>query len=267
MTKIAGIDISKWQTDIDYSALKSGDILGHKVNFVMIRIGYGTSLDAKFLEHVNGCLQAGLNIGVYLYSIAKNAMQARKEAEWVLTTIKAYNLDGKISYPIAYDIEEDKQSKLGKTICTAMCRAFMDTISAANYQPMLYTNINWIYCHLNYDKLKDYPLWLAAYITESRVRDKYGINNHVMWQHSVAGHRYYDIQKVGTVSGVTGQCDCNWCYEDLAEKIRKEYKNGFKAKITKVKITATKVVAASKVTENCIALCADGYTVKAEVIS
>ena len=79
----------------------------------------------------------------------------------------------------------------------------MDTIAAYNYQPMLYTNINWICCHLNYDQLKDYPLWLAAYLSEASVK-KY-IDKYDMWQHSVAGHKYYDIQKVGAVPGITGQ--------------------------------------------------------------
>ncbi len=76
----------------------------------------------------------------------------------------------------------------------------MDTIAAYNYQPMLYTNINWICCHLNYDQLKDYPLWLAAYISEASVK-KY-IDKYDMWQYT----------SKGSVNGISGYVDMNKCY-------------------------------------------------------
>lgn len=180
MAKYAGVDISYCQPDVDYSALKSGKILGYPVKFAMIRAAYGTNMDKYFLQHVRGCLAADLYVGVYLFSTAKNAVQAKAEAEWLISTIRANKLDGKITYPIAYDLEMESQYKLGKAVCTAMCKAFMDTIAAYNYQPMLYTNVNWVCCHLNYDDLKDYPLWLAAYISEAKVK-KY-ITKYDMWQ-------------------------------------------------------------------------------------
>ncbi len=260
MAKYAGIDISAWQTDVDYSALKAGKILGYPVKFVMIRAAYGTSMDKCFLQHVRGCLAAGIHIGVYLFSTAKSAAQAKAEAEWLISAIKANKLDGKITYPVAYDLETESQYKLGKTVCTAMCKAFMDTIAAHNYQPMLYTNVNWICCHLNYADLKDYPLWLAAYISESKVK-KY-VDKYDMWQHSVAGHRYYDIQRVGAVPGVEGQCDCNWGYKGFAAQIRKEGKN--KLPVTQYRVTGTKIV-----TKACLAategpLKTMGFTVKTD---
>ena len=260
MSSYSGIDISVYQHPVDYAAVKSGEILGKKIKYVMIRIGYGTSLDIHALEHIRGCIRAGLYVGLYLYSTAKNAIEAKREAEWVLSVIKANNLDSKITYPIAYDLEENWQMTLGKTICTDMCKAFMDTIAAANYQPMLYTNVNWICCHLNYDKLKDYPLWLAGYISENAIRNKYGINNHVMWQHSVAGHPYYDNLKIGFVPGVKGQCDCDIAYEGIAAKIRKAGKNKFKS-AQKVKITAAKTVSSNEVTSMCQKLSADGFKI------
>ena len=267
MANYAGIDISKYQYPVNYATVKGGTILGRKIKYVMIRIGYGTSLDIHALEHITGCIRAGLHVGLYLYSTAKSASQAKTEAEWVLSVIKANKLDGKITYPIAYDLEENWQIKLGKSICTEMCKAFMDTISAANYQPMLYTNVNWICCHLNYDELKDYPLWLAGYISENAIRNKYGINNQVMWQHSVAGHRYYDNLKVGNVPGVIGQCDCNIAYDGIAAKIRKSGKNKFNTE-QKVKITAAKTVNGSEVISICQKLSADGFNIiNSEVIS
>ena len=233
MAKYAGIDISYCQPDVDYSALKSGKILGYPVKFVMVRAAYGTSMDKYFLQHVRGCLAAGLYVGVYLFSTAKNTAQAKAEAEWLISTIKANKLDGKITYPIAYDLEMESQYKLGKTVCTAMCKAFMDTIAA-----------------------------LAAYISEAKVK-KY-ITKYDMWQHSVAGHKYYDAQGVGAVPGIIGQCDCNWGYTGFAAQIRKEGKN--KLPNQKYRVTATKVVTKSELPATTGPLNAMGFTVKTEEV-
>lgn len=165
-------------------------------------------------------------------------------------------MDGKITYPIAYDLEEESQYRLGKTVCTAMCKAFLDTIASHNYQPMLYTNINWICNHLNYDDLMDYPLWLAAYISEAKVK-KY-VSKYDMWQHSVAGHRYYDVHGVGKVPGVIGQCDCNWAYIGFAAKIRKESKNNLPEQ--KCIVTATKIVMKADLSYTTDSLNAMGFT-------
>lgn len=55
-------------------------------------------------------------MGIYLFSTAKNSAQAKAEAEWLISVIKANKLDGKITYPIAYNLEQESQYKLGKTV-------------------------------------------------------------------------------------------------------------------------------------------------------
>lgn len=116
MANYAGIDISYCQPNVDYAELKAGRILGYPVKFVMVRAAYGTSIDKYFLQHVRGCLAAGIHVGIYLFSTAKNSAQAKAEAEWLISVIKANKLDGKITYPIAYDLEQESQYKLGKTV-------------------------------------------------------------------------------------------------------------------------------------------------------
>ena len=75
------------------------------------------------------------------------------------------------------------------------------------------------------------------HISESKVR-KY-ITKYDMWQHSVAGHKYYDVQGVSAVPGIAGQCDCNWAYKGFAAQIRKNGKNILPKKVT---VTASVVV-------------------------
>lgn len=228
MNKIcAGVDISAHNREVDFKQLKSGKIKGLQIKFVMIRLSVNKSVDAKAIKNIYSALEAGLEVGVYHYSYAKNPAEAKAEAELVLKTIKDNKLDGKLSLPIAFDIEENEVFALGKEKCTAICKAFMDTISAANYQPMLYTFAAAYNTFLNKEELKSYSLWIAGFISENTLNNKFGIKNYSIWQFSVAGNPNYDIEVIGSVSGVKGQCDCNYLCEDLPAKIKAEGKNGF----------------------------------------
>ena len=61
-----GIDVSKWQPQIDWQKVKADGI-----DFAIIRIGYcynngALKLDSAFTQHIKGALAAGLDVGVYL---------------------------------------------------------------------------------------------------------------------------------------------------------------------------------------------------------
>ena len=127
-----GIDVSVWQGKIDWKKVKADGIV-----FAMIRVGYGSSqgdnckMDTYFKANVEGALAAGVKVGIYFYSYAKSAQAAAKEAAWVVKQIAPYK--GRILYPIAYDLEDDKQAGLGRDVLTAMVTAFCTTIEAAGY--------------------------------------------------------------------------------------------------------------------------------------
>lgn len=225
--KFAGIDVSSYQGDIDFNAVKAGNLKGIPVTFVIVRISAGKSVDARAVSNINSALNAGLSVGVYHYSTARNTADAKAEAELVLKTIKDNGFDGKLSLPVAFDIEENDVLKLGKTACTAIAKAFMDTIAEADYQPMLYTYAAAYNNYFDKTALQDYPLWVAAYIPEKTLNNTFGISDYAVWQFGVAGNSEFDLEVIGSVSGVKGQCDCDYMYEDLPKKIREEGKNGF----------------------------------------
>ena len=228
--KYAGVDISAYNREVDFKQLKAGKLKELPIKFVMIRLSVNKSVDARAISNINAALEAGLEVGVYHYSYAKNPDEAKAEADLVLKTIKDNKLDGKLTLPVAFDIEENEVFKLGKDKCTAICKAFLETIAAANYQPMLYTFAAAYNNFLNKNELKDYPLWIAGYISERALRNTFGIKDYAMWQFGVAGNPSYDIEIIGSVPGVPGQCDCDYLYEDLSAKIKAEGKNGFSAK-------------------------------------
>ena len=79
-TTVKGIDVSKWQGEIDWNKVKADGI-----KFAMIRLGYGSAdgnscgLDGYFEKNVSNALKAGINIGCYFYSYATSVAAAKKE--------------------------------------------------------------------------------------------------------------------------------------------------------------------------------------------
>lgn len=67
-TEIRGIDVSKWQGEIDWKKVKAAGI-----KFAMIRLGYGSSkgdacgFDGYFEKNVKNAIAAGIDIGCYFY--------------------------------------------------------------------------------------------------------------------------------------------------------------------------------------------------------
>lgn len=174
-----GIDVSTWQGKVNWKKVKAAG-----VKFVMIRVGYGKgrygskscTVDNRFKDYVEGASKAGIPIGIYFYSYATSEKQALAEAEF---TIK--QLDGiPISFPVAYDIEDDYILKhTSKKERTAMAKTYMDTIAAAGYYPMFYSNQYWYNECLDNEKLQDYDFWYARYTNKEPDLKEYP---YAIWQ-------------------------------------------------------------------------------------
>ena len=188
------IDVSTWNGNIDWDKVyKSG------VRYAMIRSSFGienpNQVDNKFVRNITNAQRAGVKCGIYHYSYAKSAAEAKKEAEFCLKTIKGYKID----LPVAFDIEDSSQTHLGKDTLTSIVITFCDKIKSAGYRPMLYCNPNWLCNYLHKDKLiNKYDIWLA----------NWGVSapsyNCAIWQYS----------ENGSVPGISGSVDMNWIYKD-----------------------------------------------------
>lgn len=209
MSELFGIDISKWQGDIDWNTLAKNKDL----SFVIMRAASGLGTDSKFLEYVTECKRVGLPFGLYFASTAKTVDEAKAEAALAVLTAKKYKPD----YPIWYDVELDSQRKLGRDAVTEIVKTWLDTVSAAGIRCGFYSNRDWLTNVFDYDKLKGYPLWYAAYpstaekkLTEAAKdnRSKLSFPEAVIWQWS----------SNGKVPGIVAPVDLNVCYEDLMDK-------------------------------------------------
>ena len=190
------IDVSTWNGNIDWDKVyKSG------VRYAMIRSSFGienpNQVDNKFVRNITNAQKAGVKCGIYHYSYAKSAAEAKKEAEFCLKTIKGYKID----LPVAFDIEDSSQTHLGKDTLTSIVIAFCDRIKSAGYMPMLYCNPSWLNSYLHKNKLLGkYDLWLAHWGVSSPGFDC------TIWQYS----------ENGNVSGISGSVDMNWIFKDYA---------------------------------------------------
>lgn len=190
---IKGIDVSKWQGDINWKKVKNSGI-----KFAILRATYGTdNVDPYFKKNITEALNAGIDTGAYHYSYAINTYEAEKEAEHFLNTVKPY----KMKYPLVLDIEDKTQSSLGKDKITDICIAFLSKIEKAGYYSMIYTNKNWFETKLDIDRLKNYDKWLAQYNDVLTYTEEIGI-----WQYS----------DKGKINGINGNVDMNISYKDYS---------------------------------------------------
>ena len=191
-TKI-GIDVSKWQGDIDFKALKKAG-----VEFVMIRLGGNSGkdyfIDKTFKDNMKKAKKAKMPVGVYFYSYASSSKQAKKDAKWVIKQLKKYD----IKYPVAFDWEEWKNFNdynLSFFSLTSMAEDFMKVIEDNGYDAMLYsskTYLDNIWMETRYD------IWIAHYNKNASYEGKYK-----MWQ----------LCNNGKVDGINGMVDIDVWYE------------------------------------------------------
>ena len=187
--KAVGIDVSEWQSDIDFKKVKRDGY-----SFVLIRTGFGWEYeDINFQTHIQNAKKAGLAVGVYHYSHATTIQEAIQEAQLVIQIIDDYSLD----FPVFYDIETDRQNHLTRYELTQIVSAFLNTLENHGYHPGIYAAQSWYEDRLDMSILEKYPIWIASYTDYLSYEGKYD---------------YWQYTSEGSVKGVHGYCDINIQY-------------------------------------------------------
>ncbi|MBD9125032.1 MAG: hypothetical protein EGP68_09875 [Lachnospiraceae bacterium] len=193
---VMGIDISKHNGNIDWSAVKNSG-----VQYVILRCGYRGSAsgvlveDQKFKSNIQGATAAGLKVGIYFFSQAVNEVEAVEEASMTLSLIKKY----RITYPVYIDVESanGRADGISKEARTSVINAFCQTIRNSGYTPGLYANKNWLTEKINTGALGGCKIWLAQYVAAPTYGGRYE-----MWQYSSRG----------SIAGIKGNVDLNVSY-------------------------------------------------------
>ncbi len=200
---LRGIDVSTYQGNINWSAVKSSGI-----DFAIVKATQGRAVssnsylftDRQFAANVTGAHDVGLKVGVYHYLTAKTVKEAQTEAAHFCDTIAPYK--PRIELWAAVDVEEDKYLPQNKNTLSAIVDAFCAYVAAEGYRPMVYTNPNYLIYRL--ERIPDYDLWLALWRDKSRKPT--GYDNMKIWQYGAE-----------TVKGIsTGEVDSNFGYFDVA---------------------------------------------------
>ena len=191
-----GIDVSKWQEDIDFRKVKDAG-----ATFVMIRVGSQQGVDGEYIldpyfkQNIENALANDLKVGVYFYSYANSKKEARKQATWVLDQIKDYE----ITLPIAFDWEcynSFNQMELSLFGLNEVAESFLEKVEDKGYDGMLYGSKNYLNSIWKYH---DYDVWLAHYTDQTDYDSHY-----VMWQ----------LCQDGRIDGINTAVDINVLYKN-----------------------------------------------------
>lgn len=191
-----GIDISKYQEKVDWEKVADTGI-----EYAFVRVGVRgytkgeITIDETFEDNVRGALKNDISVGVYFFSQAKNAEEAKEEAQAVLDAIEPF----KITYPVVIDIEEINSSNgrtnhLSSKERTEYVKVFCEMIRQAGYTPMIYGNLKTFMVMLDMEELEEYEKWFAAYDTSVYFPYEYAI-----WQYTDSG----------SIDGISGDIDRN----------------------------------------------------------
>lgn len=191
---LIGLDLSKWQGDVNFTELKN-----QGVSFVMLKVGGQTKIngeyiiDPKFYDNIKSALEHDLKVGVYFYSYANSINEAKKQARWIISKIKDYNIE----LPIVFDWENwNKYTSFNLSFhsLNKIASSFMKEVEDGGYQSMLYSSkyyLETIWYAENYTN------WLAYYTTNNNYK-----GNYYMWQ----------VCNNGKINGIDGYVDIDVLY-------------------------------------------------------
>lgn len=193
-----GIDVSHYQGDIDWKALKNSG----EVEFVIIRCGFAEDLtkydDTKWERNAKACEELGIPYGVYLYSYADTAEYIPQEINHTLRLLKGHTP----TLPVYYDIEERSILDKGADYVSTMALQFCKAIKNAGYEAGVYASKSvWSNQLVNFAKNKSYHHWIAQWYSECTYDSTFEC-----WQYS--SYRYY--------TGISGRVDADIWYGDIS---------------------------------------------------
>ena len=195
-----GIDVSKYQGNIDWEKVKADG-----VEYAFVRLGlrgYGSGkivMDEYYEENMREASAAGVETGVYFFTQAITVEEAVEEANYVIENMADYD----VTYPVVFDVEmivgdDGRANELSQELRTDICIAFCDTIKVAGYTPMIYGNVRCFTQMLDMPRLEAYEKWYAFY--DDYMYMPYEVS---VWQYS----------ENGSVNGIKGNVDMNISYK------------------------------------------------------
>ncbi len=190
---IHGIDVSKYQGDIDWAQVKAS---GVKFAYIKATEG-GDHVDGKFQQNWNGAKAAGLRRGAYHF-----VYWCRPWQEEMRNFAQTVPLDPDALPPVL-DVEATPESKsckrrLQRGPAVAEMREMLRAMERHyGKKPVIYTTVDFYESILHPSELEDYPIWIRSVKYSPHV--KYGSRNWHFWQY----------QSDAKIPGIVGNVDRN----------------------------------------------------------
>jgi len=198
---IHGIDVSKYQGDIDWNSVRQGGI-----TFAYIKATEGSDrVDAKFQQNWEGAKAAGLKRGAYHF-----AYWCRKPEEEMRNFLNTVPRDPD-SLPPVLDVEATPTSgtckkTLYREETIAQMRKMLEIMERAyGKRPVIYSTVDFYQSILSPSELTEYPIWIRSTKYSPNVR--YGSRKWHFWQY----------QSDAKIPGIRGNVDRNAFHGDARQ--------------------------------------------------
>ncbi len=192
---IQGIDVSRWQQDVDFVKVAEAGI-----EFCFCKATEGlTHVDARFAVNWPAIAAAGLIRGAYHFG--RPGSDAAGQADFVFDTVRPVSGD----LPIVLDLEKDDGLKPPEV--RAWTEAFVTRLrERMGAPPIIYTGLYFWRDEAGDGAALDCPLWLAAYVDDP---EKYVPKAWEQWS-------FWQYTSKGAVPGVRGNVDRDAWHGDRA---------------------------------------------------
>lgn len=186
---IRGLDISKYQGNINWRKLRHGKIGKDPVSFVFVKATEGASLvDKKFGRNFHEAREHGIIRGAYHYFVP--GVPAQKQAENFLKNVALETGD----LPPVLDIEVI--GSLSPEELRHQALLWLNIMEKKyNTTPILYTYHKFKQKYLNTPEFQKYPYWIAHYYVDS-------LTYKGEW-------KFWQYTDRGSINGIKGDVDFN----------------------------------------------------------
>jgi len=198
--EVRGIDVSRYQEEIDWDSLRVSDLQGVPVSFVFIKATEGKDIVDKYFKYnfykarMNGVLRGA-------YHFYSTLSSAKEQADFFCRTVQLEEGD----LPPVLDVETI--GNLTKEQLQSELKVWLNIVE--NYykiKPIIYSSYSFYKDKLDNSAFDSYPRWIAHYYIDSL---RYDGDWH-FWQHT-------DYGKVGGVDGFVDVNLFNGTYAELLD--------------------------------------------------
>ena len=190
-----GIDVSMWQGNIDFNAVKNSGI-----EAVYIRSSEGIGyIDPYFKTNYEKAKENGLKVGFYHYVTARSTDEAINEAKFFVSVINGLSPDMRLAMDFEYF------GSLNLYEINEISKAFLETLkNESGKDVVIYSDAYNARSFFSQELANIYPIWVADYFVEEP-------ENNGKWN-SWVGFQYSDE---GRISGISGNVDLDKYTEEI----------------------------------------------------